>query len=359
MADADPMFDAQEQTSIDIKDENAAPEKRGRRALLMAIVPLLVLLSGGYYWLSLQGEIATDNAYLQQDKVSVGAEVAGPINKVLVKSGDWVREGDILFTLDPAPYEIQISQSNAAIAEAQANITALSNTTDIAGVDIAAAREEIAFAHATLDRQSSLWKRGFTTKADYEAAQHGVAVAQAKLNQAIANQREAKAKLASGAAVPGENPQVAAATAQRESARLNLKRTVIRAPISGRVAQAERLQVGQQLLTGIPVLTIVSSNKSYVMANFKETELDAMKPGQPALVEFDAYPDVHLKGHVAYIGAGTGSEFSVLPAQNATGNWVKVTQRVPVRIDIDEKSPRRLIAGLSTRVTVYTDGRAH
>lgn len=359
MADADPVFDPKEQPKIEVAADNAVSEKRWRRSLLMAIVPLLVLVYGSYYWLSIQGKVTTDNAYLQQDKVSVGAEVAGPITQVMVKSGEWVKKDDILFTVDPTPYEIQINQANAAIAQAQANVTALSNTSDITGVDIAAAREDIAFARATLERQSALWKRGFTTKADYEAAQHAVAKAQAELNQAQASQQEARAKLAEGAAVPGQNPQVAAATAQRENARLNLKRTVVRAPISGRVAQAERLQIGQQLLTGIPVLTLVASDKSYVMANFKETELDNMKPGQPALVEFDAYPDVHLKGHVAYIGAGTGSEFSVLPAQNATGNWVKVTQRVPVRIEIDEKSPRQLIAGLSTHVTVYTDGRAH
>ena len=105
------------------------------------------------------------------------------------------------------------------------------------------------------------------------------------------------------------------------------------------------------------MVTIVANGQSYVEANFKETELAEMRVGQPARLEFDAYPDVELKGHVASIGAGTGSEFSVLPAQNATGNWVKVTQRVPVRIAIDEKSPRQLIAGLSTDVTVFTDGR--
>ena len=138
---------------------------------------------------------------------------------------------------------------------------------------------------------------------------------------------------------------------------LNLTRTTVRAPKAGRIAQAERLQVGQQAITGLPVLTIVANRKSYVDANFKETDLAGMKVGQPARLTFDAYPDLELKGHVAFIGAGTGSEFSVIPAQNATGNWVKVTQRVPVRIAIDEDSPRQLIAGLSTHVTVYTDGR--
>ena len=131
----------------------------------------------------------------------------------------------------------------------------------------------------------------------------------------------------------------------------------MRAPISGLVTQADRLHVGQEAITGLPLLTIVATDTTYVEANFKETDLAEMKIGQPAELRFDAYPGLVLKGHVASIGAGTGSEFAVLPAQNATGNWVKVTQRVPVRIALDETSPRRLIAGISTRVKVFTDGR--
>ncbi len=121
------------------------------------------------------------------------------------------------------------------------------------------------------------------------------------------------------------------------------------------MTQADRLQIGQQVVQGLPVLTLVEDSSSYVEANFKETDLADMAVGQRAEIRFDAYPGVVLEGVVESIGAGTGSEFSVLPAQNATGNWVKVTQRVPVRIRIKGKSPRRLIAGLSTEVTVFTD----
>ncbi|MEO6389101.1 MAG: HlyD family efflux transporter periplasmic adaptor subunit, partial [Croceibacterium sp.] len=145
--------------------------------------------------------------------------------------------------------------------------------------------------------------------------------------------------------------------ARKAEAELSLRRTEVRAPIAGRVAQADRLQQGQQAVTSLPLLTIVADTSSYVEANFKETDLASMNPGQAAEVRFDAYPDVVLKGHVASIGAGTGSEFSAIPAQNATGNWVKVTQRVPVRIAIDERSARPLIAGLSADATVFTDGR--
>lgn len=353
MADADPAFET-DQTSP-AKQPRA---RRWRGRVLMYGLPLLVVLGGGYYWQSLQGKVSTDNAYLRQEKVSVGAEVTGPITQVLVKSGQDVSRGQVLFRIDPRPYELQVQQANAAIASAQANVTALSNSSDYTGVDISGAREDIAFAQAKLARQQALWRRGFTTKADYEAAQHAVTQAREALRQAQADQQEARARLATGAAVPGQNPQIAAALAQRDAALLNLGRTTVRAPVAGRVAQADRLQTGQQAITGLPVLTIVANKQSYVEANFKETELADMKVGQPAKITFDAYPDLELDGHVAFLGAGTGSEFSVIPAQNATGNWVKVTQRVPVRITIDEASPRQLIAGLSTHVTVYTDGRS-
>jgi membrane fusion protein, multidrug efflux system len=143
----------------------------------------------------------------------------------------------------------------------------------------------------------------------------------------------------------------------REQALLNLSRTEVRAPADGRVSQTDRLQVGAAVVTGVPVVTVVRSNTTYVEANYKETDLANMYVGQPAEIELDAYPDVEIHGHVASIGAGTGSQFSVLPAQNASGNWVKVTQRVPVRIAIDGTPSRPMIAGLSADVTIDTRDR--
>jgi membrane fusion protein (multidrug efflux system) len=350
MAEADPNIG-------DTDAAQAVPARRrwGRLGLMIS-VPLLLLIGALIYWQSLQGKVSTDNAYVQQDMVAVSAEIGGKITEVLVKENQQVQAGQLLFRIDPEPYQLQIAEANAAIATAQANLTALSNAPELTGVDIAAAREDIAFAQSTLQRQRALFDRGFTTKADYEAAQHAVAQAREQLRQAEADQVEARARLSNGAAVPGENPQIAAAEAQRATAQLALRRTEVRAPASGRVSQADRLQVGQQIVTTLPVLTIVKDEASYIEANFKETDLRDMRVGQKAKITFDAYPGVTLAGRVSSIGAGTGSEFSVLPAQNATGNWVKVTQRIPVRIAIDGKSPRPLLAGLSTEVTIFTGG---
>ena len=337
-----------------IEVEPSEPRRNWRKLALMVLLPLLIIAGGGYYWLSLQGKVSTDNAYVKQDMVTVSSEVSGKIIEALVAEDDEVAKGELLFRIDPEPYKLQLQQAMAQIAGAQVQVETLQNSTDLTGVDIGAAREDIAFAQSKFERQQALYDRGFTTKADYDAAKHAVEQAREQLRQAQARQAEAKARLATGPAIPGVNPQVAAAEAQAATARLNLSRTEIRAPSAGRVAQADRLLVGQQAMPNVPVLTIVEDGDSYVQANFKETDLAEMRPGQRAEIRFDAYPDIVLKGHVQSIGAGTGSEFSVLPAQNATGNWVKVTQRVPVRIAIDEKSPRALIAGMSTEITVFT-----
>jgi membrane fusion protein (multidrug efflux system) len=263
-----------------------------------------------------------------------------------------------LFRIDPEPFRLQLAEANAALAAAQANVIALSNASALTGTDIAAARNDVAFAEARFERVKALRDKGFATKAEYEAAEQALVQARERVRQAEDRQREARARLATGTAVPGKNPQVAAAEAARARAELALRRTEVRAPVAGRVAQAERLQIGQQVVPNLPVLTLVRSGSAHVEANFKETDLADMAVGQRAEVRFDAYPDLVLQGHVESIGAGTGSEFSVLPAQNATGNWVKVTQRVPVRIALDEPSPRPLIAGLSSEVTVFTGGRS-
>jgi membrane fusion protein (multidrug efflux system) len=362
MADADPKFQKQGEP-IAIAPETIvivepAPEpgpKRPRawlRPLLMFGVPALLLAVVGFFWLTSGGSVSTDNAYVQQDKVAVSSDVAGRIVEVAVRENQVVKAGDLLFRIDDAPYRIALAQADASIANAQVQVQTLQTSYAGTGADIQAARDGIASAQEDYARQNELMKRGFTTRARFDQARHAVEQARASLSRAEADAAEARAKLATGAAVPGQNPQIAAARVQREQAVLNLSRTAVYAPVGGIVSQADRLQVGQQMVTGLPAVTIVSDKPAWIEANFKETDLDRMRVGQPATVSFDAYPGLKLKGRVASIGALTGSETSVLPAQNANGNWVKVTQRVPVRIQLDEKSPRPMIAGLSAAVTV-------
>lgn len=341
--------------TLDETETEEAPRRRLLRRVLTIVVPLLIAAGIGAWWLMSQGTVSTDNAFIKQDMVSVTPEVTGPITKIYVKDGQDVKAGDPLFQIDEEPYRLAIANAEAALAQAQANVSALSNSADLSGADIAAAREDIAFAQSRFERQQALMDRGFTTKADYDASQHAVSQAKEQLRAAQARQQEARARLSEGSAVPGENPGVAAAKAQLAEAKLNLRRTLVHASMDGQVAQTSRLQPGAQAVSGVPMMDIVSMDSTYVEANFKETDLADMHPGQRVDVEVDAYPGTTLTGYVESIGAGTGSEFSLLPAQNATGNWVKVTQRVPVRIAIDAMGDRPLISGLSATVTVHTE----
>ncbi|MGH6653395.1 MAG: HlyD family secretion protein [Sphingopyxis sp.] len=328
-----------------------APKWRTR--LLMFGLPALMIAGGAVWWLTSGGSVSTDNAYVQMDKVSVAAEVGGRITEVAVKDGQDVAAGQLLFRIDGEPYRLNVAQATAAIDAAQVEVGNLSASANTSNVDIAAAREDVKFAEVNFGRQAALMEKGFTTKAAYDASRHAVSQARERVRQAEAAAAEARTKLAAGPST-GVNPQVEAARVQRAQAEVNLGRTEVRAPYAGRVAQADRLQIGQMMVQGLPAVTIVDTGHPWVEANFKETDLANMRIGQRAEISFDAYPGLKVRGHVLTIGAGTGSEFSVLPAQNATGNWVKVTQRVPVKIAFDEKPARDMIAGLSADVRVFT-----
>lgn len=325
---------------------------RGRKRALMFSVPLLIAVTGGWIWWTSGRSVSTDNAYVKQDIVSVGSDVAGRIVAVRVRENQMVKAGDLLFRIDPEPYRVALAEADAALAGAQVRVDQLRTDYESTGADIDSARSNLTLAQQDFSRQNELMAKGFMTRARVQQAQNVLEVARAEVRNKIANAAKARAALATGAQVPGVNPAIAAAQATRARAALNLARTQVRAPASGRISQSSRLQVGQMMVVGMPVLSIVTNERGWVEANFKESQLDHMAIGQRAKIELDAYPGLTLRGHVDSIGAGTGSQFSLLPAQNANGNWVKVTQRVPVRIAIDSRAPRPLIAGLSADISV-------
>ena len=342
-----------EQTATVAADAVGEPrkeKKRWVRPVLMLLVPALLLLGGIYYWVSSGGSVSTDNAAVKQDIVSVSAQVNGPVIAVNVRNGDKVKRGDILFRIDPAPFRVALEQAEAQLAAAHLQTSQLRTQAAGTGADITGAGANLQIKRNALSRQAALLKRGFTTRADYEDALNEVRTAETSLADARARAANAHAAIA-----PGEQPSIAQAQAAVDKARLDLSRTEVRAPMEGTIANSDRLQVGQMAVQGVGMLSLVHNQTAWVEANFKEKDVGKMVPGQKAKIEIDAYPGVDFKAHVQSVGAGTGSEFAIIPAQNANGNWVKVTQRVPVRIAFDGNPGKPLIAGLSTTATVYLD----
>ena len=335
--------------------ETTVVTKRRRpvRAILLLIVPLLLLAVGGYYWFTSGASVATDNAQVKQDIVSVSPQVNGPVVEVAVKNGDRVKRGQLLFRIDPASYRVALEQAEAQLAAARLSTTQLRTQAAGTGGDITGAQANLQIKRNALARQQALLKQGFTTRSDYDDALNEVRAAETQLSDARARAANAHAMLAPG----GDQPSIAQAQAAVDKARLELSRTEVRAPMDGTIANADRLQVGQMAIQGVGMISVVHGSGAWVEANFKEKDVGKMVPGQKAKIEIDAYPGQEFKAHVQSIGAGTGSEFSILPAQNANGNWVKVTQRVPVRIAFDGTPSKPMIAGLSTKATVYFDGK--
>jgi membrane fusion protein (multidrug efflux system) len=327
--------------------------KSRRKLTLMLSVPLLIAAIGLYFWLTSGTTVSTDNAYVKQDVTAISTQVNGPVAAVYVRENQHVSRGDILYRIDPAPFEAALHAAQAQLAAARLQTNQLEVQAAGTGADIRGAEANLAIMRRAYERQASLMRDGFTTKAAYDDALNDMTEAQTDLENARAKSNNASAAIAPN----GNQPAIAAALAAVEKARLDLQHTVVRAPTSGVVAQSDKLLVGQAALVGVSMLSIVGDKQAWVEANFKEGDLAKMAVGQPADVEFDAYPGLKIQGKVSSIGSGTGSEFSVLPAQNANGNWVKVTQRVPVRIAFDSKPPREMIAGLSSDVTVRVDGK--
>jgi membrane fusion protein (multidrug efflux system) len=338
--------------------------RRHLRLVAMISLPLLIGLVGFYFWATSGGTVSTDNALIDAPVVSVAPEVSGRIVAVAVRENQMVKAGDPLFTIDPAPFRIALLQADAALGTAKVQVAQLESTASSKQADIGSKSAELTsaissvrLAEETLQRQQALMAKGFTTRAQLDQARATVAAARAAQAAAVADERSATATAASanaalGKGPDGQAPAVEAALAARERALLDLSRTAVRAPIGGRITGTDRLQVGNMAIQQLAQLSVVSATGYWIEANFKETQLAKIRIGQDASISIDAIPGRNFRARVTGIGAGTGSQFSLLPAQNATGNWVKVTQRVPVRLTFVDLPDRPLVAGWSAKVTV-------
>ena len=339
----------------------ARPKRGLRRIAIMASVPAILAAAGLWFWLTGGRYVSTDNAYIGQDRATITADVPGRIVEVAVKSNQLVKKGDLLFRLDPEPYRIALAQAEAALASARLSVEQLRATYQVSLAEEEQARNDVDFAQRAFDRQQDLLKKGVASQATYDQAERALRTARETLAQDTEKASSALVGLGGDANIKTDlHPTVLAAIARRDAAALDLAHTETRASVDGIVAQNGNLQVGNYVSSpaAMPtaLLSLVETNDTWVDANFKETELTKVRPGQKATVWVDTYPSCTYHGEVASIGAGTGSMFSVLPAQNATGNWVKVVQRVPVRIHFssDPGCDMPLRMGMSASVEVDT-----
>lgn len=361
-------------TASAAKASAAAPPKANPRRRLLMILAAVVIAGGvfyGIYDLVFGGRtVETDNAYVGAEVAQVTPLTSGPVARVLVRETEVVKAGQPLVVLDDADARIAVAQARAALGQAErkvqgyeANDAALGGQVAARQADLARARADLARANTDLARRRNLAGSGAVSGDELTAAVNAfdaarAAVAQAEANLAAAKgSREANEVLIAGVPL-AQNPEVAAARARVDAAELALSRTVIRAPLDGVVAR-KQVQVGQQVQAGAPLMAVVPVQAAYVDANFKEVQLEKVRPGQPVELVSDLYgKSVTFHGRVVGFAGGTGSAFALIPAQNASGNWIKVVQRLPIRIALDprELAQHPLRVGLSMRAAIDVSG---
>jgi membrane fusion protein (multidrug efflux system) len=333
------------------------------RWLLMGGGTVLVLLAVAlFYWFSGRYE-STDDATLQAAQASVSTNVAGRVVAIEVHDNQAVHRGDVLFRLDERPFRIAVAEAAAKLAAARLQIGAAKVTYQQKLAEVTAASSTVTYRQEEFTRQQGLVATGIASRSQFEQAQHALEQAQAQLSSAQEQSQSVLALLGGNPALPvDQHPSVQQAQAALDKANLDLSYTVVQASDDGVVAKVEQLQVGDYINAATPVFTLLSTRNIWVEANFKEDQLSYMRPGQSAQVTLDAYAGHKLSARVISLSPGTGSQFSALPPENATGNWVKVVQRLPVRVQFDpplDAAQTPLHAGLSANVTVDTGHQRH
>jgi membrane fusion protein, multidrug efflux system len=341
----------------------AKPKRNLRERLrlpLMLILPITLAVFAAAEYLAEEPYVWTDDAFVRAAKESLNARVGGQVVEIAVKDNQRVRRGQLLFRIDPEPYQIAVDQADAGLGSARIQIDALKAIYHQQLAELQSAKDSADFDQREYVRKKTLVASDFTPRELYDRAETDLKVAHqhiASVEQQIAN---------TVAALNGDpsieidhHPTVRAAKAQLDRARLDLSYATVTAPDDGVVTRVDDLQAGDFVNPGAAVFSLLSSRSVWIEANFRETGLTHMRPGQEAMIGVDAYPDRKFKAHVVSMSPGTGSDFAVLPPENATGNWVKVVQRLPVRLELDEVDPNRpLFSGISVTARVDTGCRS-
>jgi membrane fusion protein (multidrug efflux system) len=331
-------------------------ERKRLRMILLVGLPAIATLIGLALYLAGGRYISTDNAYVGAQKVLITTDISDKIIHVAIVEGQHVKPGDELFTLDPVPFLLALEQAQAKLATARSdydklrtNLTSLITLVDLANKNVELKQHDV-------DRKSKLVSTQAGSPADLDTAASAMVTAQLQAQFAIQQRDTTLSQLLGNPDLPiAQFPEYALAKAALDQAQRDSDHTVVRAPISGTATQVDNIQVGRFVAAGSPILSVIDDQTPWVDANPKETDITYLRVGQKAALAVDSFPDHTFKGTVVAVSPGTGAQFSILPPQNATGNWVKVVQRVPVRIAIDKDENTRLLrSGMSVVVDIDT-----
>jgi membrane fusion protein (multidrug efflux system) len=328
------------------------------RLPLMVAGPAVVVIGAGWWYLTSGRYVETDDAYIQAGKTVISADVAGRILSIEVKDNQRVTKGQVLYRIDPAYLQAALNEAKGQLGIARLQVEALKATYQQKLADNKSAEETLEYSQREYDRQKKMLGSGVASQAQFDQASNALEVARQKVASSQQDIQNVLAQLGGNPDIPvNDHPMVQRTQAVVDQRQIDVDDTVVRAPENGTVTKVEQLQVGDYMPVATPVFSLMS-DRLWVEANYKETELTNMRPGQEATVVVDTYPDVEFHAKVESLSPGTGLTFSLLPPENATGNWVKVVQRLPVRLSLDKVEPDTpLHAGLSVTVEVDTHYR--
>jgi membrane fusion protein (multidrug efflux system) len=332
----------------------AAPQRRWLRRVLLIVGPLAVLVGATYVYVTTGRMVSTDNAYVKADIGIVAAQITGPIVEVAVPENQTVKQGDVLFRIDETPFRVGLDRADAQLGAVRDYVEGIRASYRQKLAQLELDKTNAAFAKRELDRVQALAAQKLTSEINVDTARNKSDVANQTLVVTERSLEQIRAQLGGDPDQPlTEMAAFLAVKSIRDTAVLDLEHAVVRAPFDGIASKVP--QVGNYVAPGTPIMSVVSSHETWIEANYKETDLTHVEVGQPVTIKIDTYPGREWRGTVQSIAKAMGAEFSVLPAQNATGNWVKVTQRIPVRIAIEKRATDpELRVGMSAEVEIDT-----
>ncbi len=332
------------------------PSRKRLRWVLLVVIPLIALVGGLYMYLASGRYISTDNAYVGAQKVLITPDISGKISRIAVSEGQRVNAGDALFEIDALPFQWSVTQAEARLAGVRTDFANLKTNLASTTRRIALAREAADLKQRDVDRKTTLVANRTGSQVDLDNALAAVVAAKTQLEQLQQQEESFRNQLLGNADLPIEQyPPYMQASAMLDQAKRDLDHAVLRAPIAGIATQVSSIQLGRYVMAGTPVFSLIDDAKPWVDANPKETDIAYLSVGQAVDVTVDTFPGRTFKGVVAAVSPGTGAQFAILPPQNASGNWVKVVQRVPVRIEFTNgEDVRDLRAGMSVTVSIDT-----